>query len=209
MMQIEFQRADPRNNLVVAFRHDASNIRSRAALAAGRIGHPKYIRPLIGLLGDADWQVRESAAFALRLMGLDLEPFVDLDQARGQIARALRKQLRVESTPTVRDALIRGIGWLGEATDGEQLRTHLSATLAPSVAFAYGVMRYRGRASRCFASDLVPFLAAMDPVHWNTLLWAISQDTECPEVDLVDPIRKVASTSCRERASPSVSRGLA
>ena len=44
-------------------------IRRRAALAAGRIGHPAAIAPLLTLLADPEVEVRQMTAFALGLIG--------------------------------------------------------------------------------------------------------------------------------------------
>src|SRR5262249_32931874 len=48
---------------------EEARIRRRAALAVGRVGLADGVEPLLPVLGDADPEVRQMAAFALGLLG--------------------------------------------------------------------------------------------------------------------------------------------
>jgi cyclophilin family peptidyl-prolyl cis-trans isomerase/HEAT repeat protein len=76
-------------------------IRRRAALAAGRIGHPAAVAPLLPLLADPEVEVRQMTAFALGLVG-------DRSAVEGLLG-ALR-----DPEPVVRARAAEALGQIGD-----------------------------------------------------------------------------------------------
>ena len=66
---LEDRRTLGGDELLALLRDPDRGVRRRAALAAGRIGSPAAIAPLVGLLADPEVEVRQMTAFALGLIG--------------------------------------------------------------------------------------------------------------------------------------------
>jgi cyclophilin family peptidyl-prolyl cis-trans isomerase/HEAT repeat protein len=96
LVELEDERSTGKGALDALLRDPDRGVRRRAALAAGRIGDPKLVAPLVALLGDPEVEVRRMAAFALGLIpdpaGSDrlLAALGDPDSGvRGRAAEAL------------------------------------------------------------------------------------------------------------------------
>jgi len=69
ILEMEDTRSTGGTELERLLRHPEPGIRRRATLAAGRIGDPALVPPLVELMNDHEPQVRQVAAFALGLAG--------------------------------------------------------------------------------------------------------------------------------------------
>ena len=94
-----------------------ARVRRRAALAAGRVGLPAAVMPLVDLLRDGDSEVRQMAAFALGLIG---------DRAaRDPLIASLS-----DSTPLMQGSAAEALGLIGDVAAAEPIARMMSAVLA-------------------------------------------------------------------------------
>ena len=102
-------------------------VRGRAALAAGRIGDPVLVPPLVDLMNDQEAEIRQMAAFALGLVG---DP-----RAADRLVASLQ-----DSDGTVRARAAEALGRLGEA----RVAAEVARFVVEQAPKAPGVITIRG-----------------------------------------------------------------
>eukprot|EP00929_Paragymnodinium_shiwhaense_P120428 TRINITY_DN92372_c0_g1_i1.p1 TRINITY_DN92372_c0_g1~~TRINITY_DN92372_c0_g1_i1.p1 ORF type:complete len:1035 (-),score=249.86 TRINITY_DN92372_c0_g1_i1:115-3219(-) len=106
MDQVAGIRGAAARAIAAMLRDEDGDRRRKAADAMGRVGGASLISVLVGLLGDADWRVRQRAALSLGAMGPDALP---------ALLRALGD---LEASTAARDAAVEALAILGsEAVD--------------------------------------------------------------------------------------------
>lgn len=127
ILELEDSRSTGDGELERLLRHPQPGIKRRAALAAGRIGDPSLVPPLLELMNDKEIEVEKMAIFSLGLMGDTA--------ARERLVAALG-----DSEPVIRGRAAEALGRIG----GDGVADAIAEFVLRSMPRSEGVVTVRG-----------------------------------------------------------------